>query len=102
MTTDDMFPRVKINDFHKTVIVNGVYQKVSPRCYKVLLAIVKANGRIVTRTHLLNLIWGGNVEYSEVRTRSIDQIVCRLRRVYKIQNRIETKTTWGYRWAKQS
>lgn len=94
------FPNVILNDQEKTVLVNGEDVHIQPVPFKILKEIMDADGDVVDRLQLLERIWGDSVYESEFSTKTVDVHVCRLRNQYKIGERIQTKSKFGYRWVK--
>lgn len=95
------FPKVTLSDSNKTVTVNGENIHVPPSCFKILRTLIQAEGAVVDRLQLLEIIWGTNeLDESALTTRAVDVAVSKLRNEYKIKERIETKSHYGYRWAK--
>ena len=91
-------PDVRIDSRSQQVYVNFVPVHIPKRTLEVLAVIINAKGACVSREKIIDIIWGqGSGKF--VKTNAVDQHVHRLRKVYGIGDRIETKSLWGYRWA---
>jgi two-component system phosphate regulon response regulator PhoB len=79
------------------VRVNGRVKHLSPREFQVLKMLLEANGKVMSREHLLKTIWGYD-EGLGISTRTVDQHVARLRRsLASEKRRIITVKNFGYR-----
>jgi two-component system phosphate regulon response regulator PhoB len=79
--------------------VNGIPVELGPTLFKLLRLLMNHRGRLLTRTQLLDNVWGRNV-YIEGRT--LDMHITRLRKVLEPFNKadlIETVSGAGYRFS---
>lgn len=76
----------------KIVQVHGIDLQLTPNEYALLTYLVMNKDRAVSRTELLDRIWGYE---TEVETRVADDTVKRLRKKLFTSN-VEVKTVWGY------
>jgi DNA-binding response OmpR family regulator len=77
--------------------VNGKYRHLAPREFQLLRMLVEADGKVLTREHLLKEIWGYD-ESIGVSTRTVDQHIARLRRkLLAERKRLVTVKNVGYR-----
>ncbi len=78
------------------VTVKGKRVRLAPKEFSVLRLLVEANGKVLSRDRLLELIWGHDKEM-EIDTRTVDQHVARLRRkLGKEGALIATVPNFGY------
>ncbi len=85
---------LKINTAKHTVSLNGNEITLSYKEYELLLALVKAEGKVLTRDVLLNLIWGYDFDGE---TRTVDVHVRHLRSKLGDEGIIETVKGVGYK-----
>jgi len=80
------------------VLVDGVPRHFPPKQYEILRTLVDAGGKIVTREFLLKKMYGKSGE--ETDSRSVDQQICRMRRVLgkKVAVYLKTVGGRGYKW----
>lgn len=79
------------------VRVNGKPKHLSPREFQLLELLLAANGKVLSREHLLKTIWGYD-ESLGINTRTVDQHVARLRRSLSSEKRrVITVKNFGYR-----
>ncbi len=79
------------------VTVGGAAVALTPKEYDLLQALVDARGRILSREHLLDRVWGYRAA-SEIESRAVDVHVRRLRvKLGAEGGRIVTVKTAGYR-----
>lgn len=79
------------------VRVNGRAKHLSPREFQVLKLLLEGNGKVISREHLLRMIWGYDASLG-ITTRTVDQHVARLRRSLAAEKRrIITVKNFGYR-----
>ncbi len=78
------------------VRVSGKYRKLAPREFQLLKLLIEAKGKVLSRDHLLEKIWGYDKSMA-ISTRTVDQHVARLRRkLLAEKERIVTVTNFGY------
>jgi DNA-binding response OmpR family regulator len=78
------------------VTVKGKPVRLAPKEFAVLRLLVEAQGKVLTRDRLLELIWGHD-EGMNIDTRTVDQHVARLRRKLGPEGRrIATVPNFGY------
>ena len=84
-------------DFERHEIrVKGKAVNLPPKEFELLKLLVEANGKVLSREHLLERIWGYE-KSAEIDTRTVDQHIARLRR--KLSTERHTLTTvanFGY------
>lgn len=87
---------LKVDVAHRTVELDGLRIEVSPREFELLHALLEAEGRTLTRTELLERIWGIGFDPE---TNVVDVLVARVRRKLGPQWRslVETVVGEGYR-----
>ncbi|WBL26545.1 response regulator transcription factor [Zunongwangia sp. HGR-M22] len=98
ITPDDSFnfADVKLNDTSKTVTRNDKKIALTTTEYKLLLAFLKAPGRVISRTELLENVWGVNYD---IGTNVVDVYVNYLRKKLEKDNNsrlIHTIIGMGY------
>ena len=86
-------------DFSRyTVSVKGKPVALSSKEFEFLRILVQANGKALTRDHLLEKVWGHDPSY-EIDTRTIDQHIARLRdKLGPEARRVITVKNVGYRF----
>ncbi len=78
------------------VTVNGEPVRLAPKEFSVLRLLFEADGKVLSRDQLLELIWGHD-KGMDIDTRTVDQHVARLRRkLGKEGARIVTVPNFGY------
>jgi DNA-binding response OmpR family regulator len=78
------------------VTVKGKLVRLAPKEFFLLRLLVEADGKVLTRDKLLELIWGHD-KSMEIDTRTVDQHVARLRRKLGEEgSRITTVPNFGY------
>ena len=78
------------------VFLNSKEINLTKKEFELIQHLVERNGRVQTRDHLLNQIWGYT---SEVTTRTVDTHIKRLRsKLGSYGNNIETVRSVGYRF----
>ena len=90
------FSDIKVNDSSKTVTRNGKKIALTSTEYKLLLAFLKAPGRVISRTELLENVWGVNYD---IGTNVVDVYVNYLRKKLEKENNerlIHTVIGMGY------
>ena len=85
-------------DFERhEVRVNGKTAELTPKEFQFLKILISADGKVLTRNHLLEHVWGFK-DPAEIDTRTVDQHIARLRRKLGSESaRIVTITGVGYR-----
>ena len=77
--------------------VDGKPRSLTPREFQLLKLLVDARGKILSRDHLLEQIWGYDKSMN-ISTRTVDQHIARLRRkLLSEKGRISTVTNAGYK-----
>jgi phosphate regulon transcriptional regulator PhoB len=80
------------------VSVNGRPMELTPKEFDLLQALLEAAGRVLSREHLLNHVWG-YARADEIESRTVDVHVRRLRaKLGDAGNRIATVKSVGYRF----
>jgi len=78
------------------VTVKGKAVRLAPKEFALLLLLVEADGKVLSRDRLLELIWGHD-KSMDIDTRTVDQHVARLRRkLGPAGERITTVPNFGY------
>lgn len=78
------------------VTVKGKPVRLAPKEFSLLRLLVEADGKVLSRDQLLELIWGHD-KSMEIDTRTVDQHVARLRRKLGEEgSRISTVPNFGY------
>jgi DNA-binding response OmpR family regulator len=91
--------RLEIDAARHTVTWNGQPVRLTAKEFALLVALVEANGRVLTRQSLLEHVWG--YSYAEG-TRTVDVHVRRLReKLPGIADRLITVKSLGYRMARE-
>ncbi len=88
---------VEIDTTAKTVCVNNVEVRFTPKEYGILEYLVQNKGRIVQRDELLNKLWENNIDMS---SNSVDVHIRNLRKkfLYRGIDPIDTVYGFGYRY----
>jgi two-component system, OmpR family, alkaline phosphatase synthesis response regulator PhoP len=90
------FGALEVDFDRHEVRVNGKYRDLAPREFQLLKLLIDAKGKVLSRDHLLECIWGVD-KGMEVSTRTVDQHIARLRRkLAGERERIVTVTNFGY------
>ncbi len=86
-------------DFSKiAVTVKGKPVELTAKEFELLKALINAKGRVLSRDHLLDNIWGFD-HAIEIQTRTVDVHIRTLRKKLKIEaKRIVTVKNYGYRF----
>jgi DNA-binding response OmpR family regulator len=84
-------------DFERhEIMVKGQVAYLAPKEFAILKLLVEANGKVLSREQLLQLIWGHDKDI-EIDTRTVDQHIARLRRKLRSEaDRIKTVPNFGY------
>jgi two-component system, OmpR family, alkaline phosphatase synthesis response regulator PhoP len=70
--------------------------RLAPKEFAILKLLIEANGKVLSRDHLLEQIWGHEKDM-EIDTRTVDQHIARLRRKLGAEaGKIYTVTNFGY------
>ena len=87
---------VSIDVARHAVTVKGKPVRLAPKEFSLLQLLVEADGKVLSRDRLLELIWG-HEKSMEIDTRTVDQHVARLRRKLGAEGaRIATVPNFGY------
>jgi two-component system, OmpR family, alkaline phosphatase synthesis response regulator PhoP len=90
------FGQLEVDFDRHEVRVNGKFRELAPREFQLLKLLIDAKGKVLSRDHLLECIWGVD-KGMEVSTRTVDQHIARLRRkLLGERERIVTVTNFGY------
>ncbi len=91
-----------IVDFSKIkATVMGKPVELTAKEFELLKALIKANGRVLSREHLLNTIWGLD-RAVEIETRTVDVHIGSLRKKLKSEEkRIVTVKSYGYSFERE-
>jgi len=86
-------------DFSRiAVFVKGKRAEVTSKEFELLKELIKSRGRVLSRDHLLNTIWGLD-QSLEIQTRTVDVHIRTLRKKLKSESgRIITVKNYGYRF----
>ena len=94
----DRFGQVRVDVGARQVYRRGVAVSLRPKDYALLVALLRAGGRVVTRADLLREVWG---YADDVESRTVDTHVARLRRLLEADparpRHIVTVRPVGYR-----
>lgn len=84
-------------DFERHEIrVKGKLAYLAPKEFAILKLLIEANGKVLSREQLLEMIWGHEKDM-EIDTRTVDQHIARLRRKLRSEaERITTVPNFGY------
>ena len=83
-----------IDTKQRSVSYNGDIVEMTQKEYELTLFLFKNMGRVISRGHLLEMVWGTS---SQVHTRTIDTHISRLRTKLNIDNEPDWKLTSVYR-----
>ena len=79
-----------------TVAVGGKSVILRPKEMRILLALIEADGEVLSRESLLKKVWGYESSMG-IDTRTVDQHVCRLRKkLGKCSHLVRTVTGYGF------
>ena len=86
-------------DFEKhETTVKGQMVYLAPKEFAILKLLIEANGKVLSRDQLLQLIWGHDKDV-EIDTRTVDQHIVRLRRKLRsAAERAATVPNFGYQF----
>jgi DNA-binding response OmpR family regulator len=91
-----------IDSSRKVVMLNGEAMSLTNREFDLALFLFRNAGKVLSRGHILEAIWG--IENEEISTRTVDTHMSRLRKKMKINEGIGWKLTsvyqHGYRFEK--
>ena len=84
-------------DFERhEILVRGKVAYLAPKEFAILKLLIEANGKVLSRDRLLELIWGHEKDM-EIDTRTVDQHIARLRRKLGVESeRVTTVPNFGY------
>ncbi len=84
-------------DFERhEILVAGKPARLAPKEFAILKLLIEANGKVLSRDQLLQMIWGHEKDM-EIDTRTVDQHIARLRRKLRSEReRITTVPNFGY------
>lgn len=84
-------------DFERhEILVRGKLAHLAPKEFAILKLLIEANGKVLSRDQLLEIIWGHEKDM-EIDTRTVDQHIARLRRKLRLESgRIATVPNFGY------
>ena len=84
-------------DFERhEIMVKGKLANLAPKEFAILKLLIEANGKVLSREQLLQMIWG-HEEDMEIDTRTVDQHIARLRKKLRSEaERITTVPNFGY------
>lgn len=84
-------------DFERhEILVAGKPATLAPKEFAILKLLIEANGKVLSRDQLLQMIWGHEKDM-EIDTRTVDQHIARLRRKLRTErDRITTVPNFGY------
>ena len=84
-------------DFERhEILVAGKPADLAPKEFAILKLLIEANGKVLSRDQLLQMIWGHEKDM-EIDTRTVDQHIARLRRKLRSErDRIVTVPNFGY------
>ena len=98
MAKNGKMPVVTVDWERNEVRANGRVVELALKEYLVMHMLYEAQGKVLSREHLLTEIWGyEKADLSPVLIRLIDQHVARLRGKVGAQC-VKTVTGFGYRW----
>jgi len=88
---------IEVHYDRRLVRVNGKERPVATLEFELLALLIEAQGKVVSREELLKKLWGID-KSMDIRTRTVDQHVARLRRwLLSEKKRIVTVPNFGYR-----
>jgi DNA-binding response OmpR family regulator len=89
--------RLRVDFDRHEVLANGRRARLSPKEFELLKALIEADGKVLTRDRLRELVWGHGRDI-KIDTRMVDQHIARLRRKLGAEGvRVETVHNYGYR-----
>ena len=90
--------RVSLDATRHLVTVGGAPIELTPKEFDLLQALLEAAGRVLSREHLLNRVWG-YARADEIESRTVDVHIRRLRaKLGGEERRIATIKGVGYRF----
>lgn len=96
-----MFGSLRIDPSRVEVAVREKSAGLTPKEFKLLMALIKARGRVLSRDYLLDAVWGYD-HALEIQTRTVDVHIRTLRRKLKGEaKRIVTVKQYGYRFTSE-
>lgn len=91
------FGAIEINFNSHEVRVRKKFINLCPKEFSLLRLLVQAKGNVLSRTELLERVWGVE-KSSEIYTRTVDQHIARLRKkLHPEEKRIQTVSNFGYK-----
>jgi DNA-binding response OmpR family regulator len=88
--------RIEVDFERHEVLVRGKPAYLAPKEFAILKLLIEANGKVLSREQLLQMIWGHEKDM-EIDTRTVDQHIARLRRkLGEEAERIATVPNFGY------
>ena len=88
---------IEVDQGRHEVRVNGKHRRLTPREFKLLILLIEADGKVLSREDLLKRLWGYD-ENMNISTRTVDQHIARLRRnLLSEKRRIVTVKPIGYK-----
>jgi DNA-binding response OmpR family regulator len=88
--------RIEVDFERHEVLVRGKAAYLAPKEFAILKLLIEANGKVLSREQLLQMIWGHEKDM-EIDTRTVDQHIARLRRkLGEEAERIATVPNFGY------
>lgn len=88
------YPPYSINSKNRQVTVDGQLIDMTQKEYELTLFLFKNLGRVISRGHLLEMVWGTS---SKLNTRTVDTHISRLRSKLDIDNYANWQLTSVYR-----
>ena len=88
------FPPFKIDTRLRNVTLNGSAIEMTQKEYELTLFMFKNLGRVISRGHLLEMVWGTS---SKLNTRTVDTHVSRLRAKLQLDDQDDWQLTSVYR-----
>jgi two-component system response regulator RegX3 len=88
------FPPYLVDTRHRHVYHNGELLEMTQREYELALFLFKNIGRIISRGHLLQMVWGTS---AAINTRTVDTHISRLRTKLNFENEANWTLTSVYR-----
>lgn len=88
------FPPYKVDTKLRHITVDGEPVEMTQKEYELTLFLFKNLGRVISRGHLLEMVWGTS---SQLNTRTVDTHISRLRTKLKIESQSNWQLTSVYR-----
>lgn len=88
------FPPYKVDTKLRHITVDGESVEMTQKEYELTLFLFKNLGRVISRGHLLEMVWGTS---SQLNTRTVDTHISRLRTKLKIESQSNWQLTSVYR-----